>query len=221
MGNPATVSWHMLSCSQCICSQSLMCQVLGQVALEADKPVFNYKGLWSSLTQYDAGILDLRGTMVVGYSVHTCQGCVCLLSEVAFEKKKTVSPKRCFSCMASTHGRPASTLRERKIINRLQALGSSLPLPDPPSPRAQQLFRVTNESGRPTSFSCMCLDQVLSAVRHRPWYLVWRWDIDAGWKSHLLTLSDAALILRSDTLDTWGGRGDAHRPGKLCLAKAK
>jgi hypothetical protein len=49
-----------------------MCQVLGQVALEADKLAFIYKGLWSSLAQYDAGILDLRGTMVVGYRVHTC-----------------------------------------------------------------------------------------------------------------------------------------------------
>lgn len=69
-----------------------MCQVLGRVALEADKPIFIDKGLRSSLTQYDAGILDLRGTTVVGGSIYTCQGCVCLLSKVAFEKNKTVSP---------------------------------------------------------------------------------------------------------------------------------
>lgn len=130
-----------------------MCQVLGQVALEADKPVFNYKGLWSSLTQYDAGILDLRGTMVVGYSVHTCYGCVCLLSKVAFEKSKTVSPKRCFSCLASTHGRPALIQRERKIINRRQALGSSLPLPDLTLPPVLSSFSesLMNQEDLPAS----------------------------------------------------------------------
>lgn len=79
--------------------------------------------LCSSLTQHDAGILELRGTIWYGRV-----WCTYMLGVILFQKL-IVSPKRRFNHLTRAHGHSASTVGEGKGIINLQALGTSLLLP--------------------------------------------------------------------------------------------